>query len=394
MKGLAQRWPDNTDVGFSLVQITRNSGLLAARENQIDEARERYDRAMVQLTRVEQLAPDVPFYRLEMAELLNAAGQLQHPLSRDPPSDAAVAQLEESTAIGRRLVDQYPQQAENRKALIRHQTSLGGAYHRQGRDDDARQVFIAALDELSKFVEITGASVDTLYTLGTIQYTLGEQLGESGEIETASEILDQSEGRLRQLIELAPRFCEAYLLLSKVYAARSRLREQQGRLVDAAADLERVAATSDDAQRLAEAAWLKSGIMSSAALARISRWVCLVRIRDNGLNPLADAGQYEQLADEALRLPKLTREPARPFRRGAALAYAARKAFADKQLAAERRDAQVESLARRGSRRTGSRVESGILATDGRPDRRLVSIGPVAEDAARGQRVADSSSAR
>jgi serine/threonine-protein kinase len=344
LEQLADRWPKNTDVALSLVQVLRNSGFLAARENLIDEARSRYDRAIERMRAVEEAAPDVPSYRSEMAELLASSGELHHPISPVPPTDAEIAQLEEAVAIGRRLVEQYPQQAEFRKSLVRHLSSLGAAYHRQGRDEDARKTYVAALQDLSKFVETSGASVDTLFTLATMQATLGQQIAESGELEAGIKILDQSEERLKQLIEMAPKFGEAQLSLLNAYTTRSNLREDQGLLATAIADLDRAIAQAASMQKVVDVPWLKSGTESMAALAKTLRWGYLTQIRNAALHRLADDGRYDHLASEAALFATLTGEASDRYVAGLALAHGVAVVAQDQELPGERRDALAESL--------------------------------------------------
>jgi serine/threonine-protein kinase len=361
MRELWKQTPDRTDTGLGLVSILRQSGFLASRENKIDEAKKLYRQAIDVMAQVEAKAPDVPSYRSETAELLHALGSVQHPLDPTPPSDEAIGQIEQALAIGRNLVELYPQKTEWKEAVVRYECTLGAAYHKRQRDAESKKLFDDAVQQLDSIVGVSGSSVDTLLSNGQLQATLAEQLEEIGDKKQAIEVLTAAAQTFEQLVKLAPRFGEGHLSLSNVYMDRSNLHEMQGYLVTALADLDRVIAKTNDIKSLSEAEWLQAGMKSVGVLAKTLRLGYLYRIRDGEIGLLADRGEYEALRIEAQHFPLQTHEAADHYIAASILGRAAQTAADDKKLAVEKRDAIVESLGAAAVKELEAAWQAGYL---------------------------------
>ncbi|MCC6494041.1 MAG: protein kinase [Pirellulales bacterium] len=345
MRQLYREAPEVGDFGFSLAQILRNSGSLYAREFFGVEAKAAYEEGLAVLAEVERRQPDVPHYRQEMAELLRSLGTLHAPFETSNMTDAGLAQLQQAVAIGKQLVERFPEQIDRRLALSRYQSVLGQAYLARQRVDDATAIYSEAATSLGEVGEAAGKHVDVLYTLAEIQYTVAGQLAKSGRTDSALELLDRAEANLNHLIELAPNYGEAYLSLANVYIARSNALEGAGRLVDAVIELDRIASVSGKTGSMTAIPWMQSGMQTVAALAKTLRWGQIKRAREGALVELARQGQYETAHEQCRRLPRVTGAAGDHYIAAKALAAGAEAAQHNAKLAPEPRQAAVEQLA-------------------------------------------------
>jgi tetratricopeptide (TPR) repeat protein len=246
-------------------------------------------------------------------------------------------------------------------SLGRFQSSLGEAYLLRGRQEDADRTFNASLATLNVANEQTGENIDALYTLGELQYTIAEQLGDVSRNAEALAMLDAAEASLQKLISLTPKFGEAYLSLWNVYIERSSCYASENRLVDSVAELDRIAGMSGKMQELTEAPWMRAGSQAVTTLGRSLHWGRLKQIRDGGLNALTAAGKYELAGDQARRLPELTRRASDHFVAAQVLAYAATAANTDDRLAEDKRQPIVETLASDAVKQLTLAWEKGYL---------------------------------
>ncbi|HEX6961343.1 MAG TPA: hypothetical protein VF175_05705, partial [Lacipirellula sp.] len=358
---LYKDWPDNGDVGHSFVQVLRNSGHLHARQHFYEQAKAAYSKALEVITEVEQQSPGAVHYRREMAEVLHSLGTLHRPLEDGDASPEALARLEQAVAISGELAAQSPQDVSRLLELVRYQSSLGQAYLLRQRSEDADRIFNAALASLKAANELTGDNVDALYTLGQLQYTIAEQLGNVSRNEESLAMLDAAEASLEKLISLSPQFGEAYLSLWNVFIERSSCYALENRLVDSIVELDRIAAMDAKMQELAEAPWMQAGARAVTTLGRSLRWGRLKQIRDGGMNALTAAGEYELAGEQARQFPELTREAGDHYVAARALAYAATAANVDEKFADGERMAVVEPLAADAVKQLELAWEKGFL---------------------------------
>jgi hypothetical protein len=245
--------------------------------------------------------------------------------------------------------------------LARYQSSLGEAYLLRQQSKNADRIFNAALASLETAGELTGDNVDTLFTLGQLQYTIAEQLADISRNDEALAMLDAAEASLEKLISLSPKFGEAYLSLWNVFIERSSCLAAENLLVDSIVELDRIAAMNSKMQELAEAPWMRAGAQAVTTLGRSLRWGRLKQIRDGGLNTLTAAAKYELAGEQARRLPEITREAGDHYVAARALAYAATAANVDERIADDERPAVFEPLAADAVKQLALAWEKGYL---------------------------------
>jgi serine/threonine-protein kinase len=259
------------DADFTLAQILRNLAAIAVRENAVDDAGDLLRQAVESLTRVEQRYPDVPHYRQEMAEALHALGTLQRATREAPASGEALEQLEEAAAIGRWLVERYPQQHDRRLALARQLGSLAVAYETRGDAEHAGAHFDEAAALLAELAQQAADNVDQLYTLGVGQVQGAGQLAAAGRHADALVLLDDAEQTFARLIALAPHFGEAHAALVNLHLARLTSLEADGRLADALAEFDRLIARCNELAAVADQPWMRDLARSVDRAARAGR---------------------------------------------------------------------------------------------------------------------------
>jgi tetratricopeptide (TPR) repeat protein len=385
MQKLFEERPEVGDVGHSLARILNDAAFLEGRENKIDAARALYEESLNVLTRVEANNPDVPHYRQLRAELLHWLGSLRHPLLDDFVPDKDMAQLEEAVAIGRRLVEQFPQEVDRQVALARYESSLGTAYDTRGREKDAKAQFDHAIGLLNDVSRQTGDIVDTLYALAELQYSMAEKLAVAERRDEALKMLDDAEVNLNRLAILAPRFREAHLSLANLYIERSNVLEQEGRLVQGIKELDRLTAKSAELEELASAEWMQGALKALLGVAKVQRWSFLVQIRDGSIKRLADRGLYQFAGVEAAALPSLSGEASDHYVAATALAYAAKAASKDEKLSADARQSLVEPLAADAVNQLTLAWEKGLLRRKSSGFGGLFSSAPTLRDVQRGE---------
>ena len=361
MRKLYEENTQASDVGHSLVQILRKSGFLYARENYYDQSRAAYLEGISVLTKIEDRYPQVPHYREEMAELVYSLGSLHRPLDGVGKSDESLVMLETAVTIGKQLVEQSPLQVDRRLSLARYHSSLGEAYLQRERLDDANGSFDAARKLIAETGDDVAGNVDALETLGNMQYTIAEHLGELGRNEESLDLLAEAEASLQELIALSPDYGDAYLSLGSLYMERAACLSTEGRHVDSLAEVEKMTQVIARAQELSEAEWMQGSTEAMIALGRTLRWGYLKQIRDGELNALSDDGKYAQAGDQARRLPAFTDEPSDHYVAARTLAYAATGAKADAKLTEETRTRLAEALAADAVKQLTRAWEKGYL---------------------------------
>jgi tetratricopeptide (TPR) repeat protein len=303
----------------------------------------------------------VPHYRELRAELLNSLGTLHRVLMDKEVTDEQIAQLEEAVAIAHKLSDQFPQEIERQVSLAKFESSLGEAYQKRGQEDKSKPLFDSAMKILEQVSRQTGDIVDTLYTLGELQYTIAEQLEESDRTDDAMKMLDAAEGSFNRLAKLAPRFREVHLALANVFIDRSNCLETKGLLVDGMKELDRLTAKSAELGELTTAPWMRSILKTLLVVAKTQRLGFLLQVRGGELNKLADRGDYQLAGDQARAFFNVTMEPSDHFVAASTLAYAANAAAANAKLSENERREIVEPLAADAVKELGSAWESGYL---------------------------------
>ncbi|RIK80690.1 MAG: hypothetical protein DCC67_09155 [Planctomycetota bacterium] len=345
MRGVYQEAPELGDCAFTLAQILRNSGDLYGREFYLEQAKAAYEEGLAVLAALEQRHPDVPHYRQERAELHQSLGGLHAPFEPGNMTDDGLAHAEQAAAIGKQLVARFPEQVDRRVALARYQSSLAHLYLIRGRTDEAQAVYTEACDTLAAVGETTGKHVDVLYTLAEIQYTVADQLADSGRTDSALALLEQCEQNLNRLTSTAPQLGEAYLSLANLHITRSECFEASSRFVDAAAELDRVAAAGAKTQSMATAPWMRSTMQAILSLAKPLKWGYLKRAREGALLELAKSGQFDQLQRQCRRLAEVTGEASDHYIAAQTLAASAGIAAAAEGLEEPKRQETAESLA-------------------------------------------------
>src|SRR5262249_25745904 len=142
---------------------------------------------------------------------------------------------------------------------------------------------------------------------------------------------------------------------------RTNCFEAEGRLVEAAAEAQRVVDKYDKFIPTVDAQWMQALANTLVGVAKVDRWRLLVQVRQGGLNSLADRREYALLAGQAHLLPQSTGERPADSVSAQALAYAAVRAANSQPLEADKRSQSVETLAADAVRHLQSAWEGGYL---------------------------------
>ncbi|MBA4107634.1 MAG: hypothetical protein C0485_18015 [Pirellula sp.] len=345
MRKLHEVEPTNIEITHTLAQILRQTGDIEAREFRIDAARAAYAEGISVAVELDELHPDVPHVRQELAELHQSAGTLHGPLEDANLTPAGLEHQLQALEIGRDLALKFPQQVDRQLALARYQASLADAYRHRGRADDARQTIESARKTLNVATTVAGDNFDVLFSLANLQLQLTDVSREAGQPQEALDGLEQARETIDKLQKLTPDVGEVALMTATYRLNRSMTLVDLQRISDAIAEFNQFNIAIARCSELAEAPWMKASVASMKALAAAARLIGVNCIRNDGvLQALADDGKYQLCAEQAREFPAVTGEPSDRVVAAQALAYAAARAAGDDQLNPDDQSRLVESL--------------------------------------------------
>lgn len=302
--------PAMGNAGFALAQVKRNIGFLYSQQNLFDEARQRYSQGVEVLQQVETRYPNVPNYRREMAEQLNILGSLNAASHVDELRKQGLTQMQSAIEIANEILSYGPQNTGVRLNLARYEAWFGDYYARQGDQALSKQHYARSLAELGKVAEDGGKTIDQLFGLGDVRYSIANSLINLGEFERALPILEQAEATFDELVARSPRLAHAHRTLGLIYAAKSQCYFDADRLVDSIRQYDLVAQKARELSEMPDSESMQATFNVVASGARLGRTGELLAARNGELAALIGRRGPAFAAREAQELADYTGEAA------------------------------------------------------------------------------------
>ena len=305
--------------------------------------------AEAELRRAEELCaalidehPQVPMFAYELAVCQYVRAQMYvaqfRYLEGAEAGDQAVATMGE-------LADRYPDNAEYRLLLAQCHAHVGDSRNRSGDREQAETHLLAALRELDSLPATSQKVLDHLLTVAQSRVLLGTICSHTEREQEAEEHYALAIQILGQILDSSPQHSGARFTMIQVHIDRATMREAEGRIADAMADMQFIL---EHAEKLGsdhtENDWYLPIMRVIVPTARLWVVTSAPTLRHDLLEQVRE-GEYERAARDAMRVADLTGDD-KDFIHGArVLALASAAAAGDENLDEQQRRERSEQLA-------------------------------------------------